>query len=343
MDKVNFTISKTNSKDLKESECYKIEGLILAKCSHSEIAKLLNRSLKTIKREIARGTVTFIDSELRSKIVYSAYHSCVKRSSSRRRCGRKPKLSSPNAFFSHVRTLLRKKYSPDAIIGEAKYKGLFPNTIVCTKTLYNYIYKGYFNDIIPKRKKRKKGKQRTLSYKLPNRLSIDERPLEAINREFGHWEIDCVCSGRGGEGALLTLVERNTRYAIIRKLKSQTQECVTKAIDSIERTYKGKFSNVFRSIVSDNGSEFLNYKKIETSCFNKDKKRTTIYYAYPNAAWQRGSNENLNGIIRRFIKKGGDISKYSVKQINDIQLWINTYQRKILNYKNANAVFKYRI
>jgi len=93
-----------------------------------------------------------------------------------------------------------------------------------------------------------------------------------------------------------------------------------------------------KSIAADNGSEFLDYEALETSVFNRSS-RTRIYYAHPYSSWERGSHENANRIIRRFIPKECDISKFTCKQIKRIEEWINHYPRKILNFKTAEEMF----
>ena len=156
---------------------------------------------------------------------------------------------------------------------------------------------------------------------------------------MGHWEIDLVVGGRGkGSAALLTLTERKTRKQLIRKLKDKTQRAVARAINGIEQQMGPEaFRTVFKSITADNGSEFLDYEALERSVFGGA--RTHIYYAHPYSSWERGSNENANRIIRRFIPKGCDISKFTRKQIQAIENWINNYPRKILDFETAEERF----
>lgn len=138
---------------------------------------------------------------------------------------------------------------------------------------------------------------------------------------------------------MLTLVERKTRETLIFKLFAQSQRCVINVLNRLERkTGRVEFSNIFKSITVDNGSEFLNDAGMEKSLFSKYLQRTSIYYAHPYCSWERGSNEQANGMIRRFIPKGSLISPIKIKEINDIERWLNNYPRRILNGASAHEL-----
>ena len=133
-----------------------------------------------------------------------------------------------------------------------------------------------------------------------------------------------------GKTTLLVLTERKTRQEIIRKMPSKSQKAVINALDIIERKMGAKeFCEKFKTITMDNGCEFLCQKGIERSCTTQ-RKRTTAYFCHPYSAFERGSNENANKLIRRFIPKGADISQYTEKEIRRIEHYINNYPRKIL-------------
>lgn len=119
-------------------------------------------------------------------------------------------------------------------------------------------------------------------------------------------------------------------------MPDKTQELVIKSLDALERKYGRKFKDKFKTITVDNGSEFLNYKNLERSVANEEEKRVKIYYAHPYSSWERGTNENINKLIRRFIPKGTDIGKISKTKIKRIELWINNYPRRIFKYKSSN-------
>jgi len=210
---------------------------------------------------------------------------------------------------------------------------------LCTKTVYNMIDRGDFlnltNKNLPVQRNRKKRSYKPVRKVALNNIrgrSIEERPLEVENRtEYGHWEMDCVVGK--GKACLLVLTERKHREELIIKLPSKTQACVIAALNMLEKRYKREFAKTFKSITMDNGSEFLDTQGLETSILKPGTKRTTCYYAHPYSAWERGSNENQNKLIRRFIPKGANIDAFSKKDILRIQNWMNNYPRRILNFK----------
>ena len=127
--------------------------------------------------------------------------------------------------------------------------------------------------------------------------------------EYGHWEMDSVVGSRKrGSAALLVLSERKSREEIILKMKDKSQKSVISKLNKLERKYKKDFKRKFKTITVDNGAEFLNHEMMESSVRNKEK-RTEIYYAHPYSSWERGTNENTNKLIRRFIPKGVDMGK----------------------------------
>ncbi len=170
--------------------------------------------------------------------------------------------------------------------------------------------------------------------------SIDNWPEAANNRsEFGHWEIDTVIGKRDKAPVLLTLVERTSRQEIIMKIKEKTAECVVDALNLLEEKHGVQFPNIFKSITADNGKEFAFTTKVERSCLT-DTNRTKIYYAHPYRSGERGSNENGNALIRRFIPKGRPMDDISEETLQRIQDWINSLPRRILGYQSSNEVYE---
>jgi IS30 family transposase len=164
---------------------------------------------------------------------------------------------------------------------------------------------------------------------------ITERPPGAEDRsEYGHWEMDTVGGGTGTSPACLpVMTERMTRRQIIRKLPARTQEAVIRELDRLERSRRGFFKGL-KTITCDNGCEFLDFAAIEKSAKHAGR-RCEVFYAHPYRASERGSNENANRIVRRFIPKGADISKFTRTQIRRIEDWINALPRKILDGLSA--------
>ncbi len=332
-------------KHLNWEERIQIETLWRQGLSAKQIGTVLNRPERTIRREIQRGWVLHRLSQYSVEERYSAQRGqTLYEERMRARNSREP---VDERLKEHLcDQIIKEKKSPEVIANQMKKEAL--DYAVCFKTIYNLIDQdlipGVSNDSLwekHKRKQKHRSLHRTRKRPVPPGRSIEARP-ESINEreEAGHWEIDLVVGGKGkGPAVLLTLTERKTRKEIIRKLKDKTQQSVIRAMNGIERQMgKEGFKVVFKSITADNGSEFLDYEALEASVFGRSS-RTRIYYAHPYSSWERGSNENANRIIRRFIPKGCDISKFTCKQIRRIEEWINNYPRKILEFKTAEEMF----
>jgi transposase, IS30 family len=332
---------------LKEWERYKIEVLLAAKKKPDEIAMILKRSKSTIYAEISRGTRIHLGYALEEKKIYRANAAQDDYDNKGKNKERGLKIGQDKRLEEYIRhKMLNDKYSPDAIIGEIKVKGLRFEGMICTKTLYNYIDAGIFAGISnetlwEKRKRKKRGYQVIRRISLNNRTgkSIEQRPIKANQRlEYGHWEGDCIKGPKGTTTSLFTLTERKSLEQIMIKIERGTQEEIKKALDGLEAKHGTRFSIKFKSITLDNGVEFLDWQSLELSSLNSRKKRTTLYFAHAYSAWERGSNENQNRMIRRFIPKGMDIHQISDKEIKAIESWMNNYPRKRLGYKTANQV-----
>jgi IS30 family transposase len=139
-----------------------------------------------------------------------------------------------------------------------------------------------------------------------------------------------------GKACLPAMTERKTREEIRFKLPDKKQKSVKAALDRLERKHKGRFRERFKSLTTDNGSEFLDGPGLEASCLKPGEKRTTCYYAHPYSAYERGSNENANKLVRRFVPKGTDMGKLKESDIRRIEQWMNNYPRRMFQYKSAN-------
>ena len=346
MGQTNCTTNHGKYKHFTERERYKLEGYLEAKLTPQEISRKLNKHKATIYREIKRGLVVRLSSELAEYSVYranAAQGDYEKKVINRKRS---LKIGKNKRLEEYIRKrILKDKRSPDAVIGEIKRKGLKIKGMICTKTLYNYVDKGIFSGITnanlwEKRKQKKKKHRQILRVSLKNKgsRSIEERPGKIDKRlEYGHWEGDCVRGPRKKKTGLFTLTERMTREQIILKIRALTQESILEAMNKLENKYRVYFKDKFKSITLDNGREFLDWEGIEKSELNGGK-RTLVYFAHPYSSWERGTNENQNRMIRRFIPKGTDISKISSKEVKRIEKWMNNYPRKILGYKTANEM-----
>jgi len=334
---------------LAEKDRYKIEALLEGKKRTEEIAGLLGRDRSTIYREIKRGRIRRLQSDLSEKEQYRANVAQADYEKQGRNKERSLKIGKDKRLEEYIRVkLIEEQYSPDAILGEIKVRGLKFEGIICTKTLYNYIDAGIFSgisnkDLWEKRKKKRRRYKKLGRVSSRNRLcrSIEERP-QAVNKRvgYGHWEGDSVKGPLGTRTSLFTLTERKTREEIIIKVEQATQEAIKEAIDGLEKKYGGWFKIKFKSITFDNGVEFLDWRTLEVSVLGLEERRTTIYFAHSYSSWERGTNENQNRMIRRFIPKGTDIADVSGKEISRIQDWMNNYPRKVLGYKTANQAAK---
>lgn len=331
-------------KQLSEKERYQIEILVRMGKKPKAIAEQMTRDRRTIERELERGTVKQQRTDLRYVWEYKADAGQRVHRERGANKGRGLKIGQCHGLANHLeQKIVHESFSPDAALHSAPAF----EVRICTKTLYNYIAAGVFarisnQDLPVKRKvKRSYAKVRRVALNNTRGRSIDERPEEVECREnAGHWEMDCVTSGKGSKACLLVLTERSSRKEIIYKIKAQRQECVAEVLDRLERKHKGKFAERFKSITMDNGCEFLNSTTLEASILMIGKTRTVVYYAHPYSAWERGSNEVANKLIRRFIPKGADIGKYSQQDIKRIEHWMNNYPRKLLGYRTANDVYE---
>ena len=311
--------------------------------SKNEIAELLHKDERTIRREIKRGLVIVKGYCWEDKEEYSALVAQQKYEYNKTGKGPQMKLDSDLKLVEHIeKEIIENKKSPEVIVAELKTNGF--EIDITAKTIRNAIKKGeIFNKVKPdkiiyKKEYNNKNKEKRVSKLIPAEKSIEHRPKEANTREvYGHWEGDLVVGKQGTKTVLFTLTERKTRQEIIMKLENKKTDTIAKALDKLERKYKSKFYQMFKTITFDNGVEFMGYQGLEKSC-RISKKRTNIYYAHPYCSGERGTNENNNRMIRRWIPKGIDIINISEKEIKRIEDWINNYPRAMFDYKSSNMI-----
>ena len=331
-------------KHLNREERIVIERMSRGGIPPLDIAVALGRHRRTIERELVRGRVIHLDTYLRERPVYSS--DCGQDVHDLNATARGPGLklgrNYPMAEFVRCR-ILEHRESPDVVAARMRQAGMAG--AVCTRTLYRYIDQavipGVGNESLWEKRKRARRRPRRVIKRLARGTSIDLRPEGARTREeFGHWEMDLVAGpARGSGAALLTLVERKHRQVLIRRLPDKTQASVLKACRGIERLYGSRrFRQIFKSITVDNGGEFLDSDALEASSFS-DRPRTRLFYAHPYAAWERGSNENANRMIRRFVAKGHDIARLSTQAVSTVESWLNNYPRRILRFSTPNGLF----
>lgn len=328
-----------NYNHLNIEERIKIEIFWKAGLGITAIAERIGRHKSTVSREINRYSVKQRNSDLTERMDYYADSAQMQYEFKRRNTGAKLKITKCSHAIIYIEDkIIHDKWSPDAAIG--RYKLYFQDMpCVSTKTIYNYIDKGLIKikpiDLLLKVKLKRK-KRRVRKNKRILGQSIEKRSLSINNRdEFGHWEIDLVIGKQHKSSVLLTLTERRTRMEIITKLPDKTNESVKKALLAIKKDCGINFNKIFKSITCDNGSEFSFDESF------KKKLGSELFYAHPYSSFERGTNENHNGIIRRFIPKGKSLDYLSEGEVARIAYWMNTLPRKILSYKTPLETFEH--
>ncbi len=296
-----------------------------------EIARELNRDPKTIRRELRR-----------SKPLFEGYRPsrAHKDARKKKKIPRRGKKLNYAPLQRVVYAKLRLRWSPEQIAQYLKQHYATDTRMqVSHESIYTYIY------VLPRGSLRKEltsylrqgaeGRRRRYRVhdrrgKIPNMVSIHERPKETEDRSVpGHWESDLII-GKGHQSAIATLVERTTRMTILVPLREKTAPAVRMALT---KTVKSLPREAFRSITHDRGSEMA-----EHELFTKET-RVQVYFADPQSPWQRGTNENTNGLIRQYFPKGTDFRRVPTKYLKQAQKQLNTRPRKAIGFKTPEEAF----
>jgi len=339
MSSTNSTTNKRRFQHLNSYQRGEIQALMRQKVPKTQIANQLGISRSTLYEELKRGTVEQLDSNLKLRLVYFADTGQRAYERNRSFCRKPYKLDKANEFIRFAENeIINKKLSPDAVCGRAKLEGMFDVT-VCTKTLYNYISKGLIkvkNIDLLLRVRRNTHKHRCRINRRILGASIEERP-EIVNSrtEFGHWEIDTIVGKRNTGEVLLTLDERMTRKRHIIKIDGKNKKSVEHALVSLKKEYGELFPRVFKTVTSDNGSEFCSLQEFLVGI--------NVYFAHPYSAGERGTNEKQNSIVRRFIPKGKNIGEVSAYFVQTIENFINNLPRKMFGYRTPKELFDEQI
>lgn len=305
--------------------------------SNRAIAREINCSPSTVGYELRRGTPEYSGRGRRPS--YSAKHGAAVYRSNRAHC-RRPKSHLANSSFLRwaAEKLCIHNWSFDTCVGHARLLKRFEGqTIPCTKTLYNLLWSGEL-PITPFQlpevlSRRLHGKPR-ISKRLYGK-SIDLRPEEVAERiQFGHWESDTVLGRKKkGEPATFTIVERLTGYYLTIRIQEKTTQGVADAMRQLYDEFGSRFSQVFRTITTDNGSEFSAFSEMEAY-------GTQVYFAHPYSSWERPVNERSNRLLRRFMPKGKSMCNYTDDQVLMFSDEINAMPRKRLNYRTPEELFE---
>ena len=325
-----------------------IEKMLKQGYSKPQIARFLGVHHSTIYDEVKRGEVEVLNSDLTTRVVYSPEMSVARHEEANRNKEQPLKIGKDHALAQWLVDVIGDQgYSPAAACAKL---GTTPETTfsctLCRQTVYKYIDKGYLWPLTNKSLRYKGNKKQ--KYERVQRASraskgdsIEKRPEEVNTRqEPGHWEMDSVEGKKGTKRTLLVMTERVTRHELVIPMRDQTAASVVDALDRLERRYgHERFTQIFRSITVDNGSEFMDVDGMQRSSSVEDKERTHVYYCHPRYPGERGSNEKQNQMIRWFFPKGTDFTHVTNRAIQKAVDWINNYPRLLLDWHTSNELF----
>ena len=342
MDHYQYTTNESerkSGKHLTSEDRGAIQAMKKLGYSNRKIAAYLHCSPTTVSNELKRGTPPKKKGRGR-KAGYSASRGKAAYQANRKNCRKPHKILRCQRFLRWVLKQTRKQgWSIDACVGYARRHKLFPESeMVCTKTLYNEVWAGNLDLSVmelPEALKRKKHHKNTRKHKKNYGTSIDERPeVVDLRTEEGHWEGDTVVGKRNGkEAVILTLLEKKTQNYIAIRISGKTSEAVNAAMAALREEYGERFSQVFKTITVDNGSEFAEFSMIE-------RWGTKVYFAHPYTSWERPQNERHNGMLRGYVPKGVSIELFSDEDILAAADSMNGLPRKNLDYATPEELFE---
>lgn len=300
------------------------------------IARYFGCCRNTVYREIRNGQVEILTSEYEYKTVYAPEKSQAHREQVLMECAKPLKIGKDYGMAAFIVGKIENGYSPAAVASLLPAAGF--SCTLSRNTIYKYIDRGYLYPLTNKnlriKGKRKRPYNTIKRAARPSRGDSIERRPEVINSrsEIGHWEMDSVEGKKGTKKTLLVLTERMSRAEIICKMNDQTAYSVVETMDKLQAYFGDQFSKIFKSIAVDNGSEFMDLAGMERDG------RTKIYYCHPRFPGERGSNENINRMIRWFFPKGTDFRNVSQAMIEYVASWLNDYPRLLHGWKSARSV-----
>jgi len=283
----------------------------------AQIARALGRHPSTISRELSPNRCR-LDGRYRAS-------KAQERTNGRRSRSRRNRRFTDQDFAA-VDELLCRQWSPEQVSGHLRRT---EHLAISHETIYRHIWRDkkagglLYTQLRGARKRRRK---RYGTYdsrgKLAGKRPISERPASVeTRRQLGHWGIDTVM-GTGGKDCIVSLVERKSGLLLIGKLQDRTTASLNRRVIGIIKRHNG----AFETITSDNGTQFHNYQRIEA------RTKAVFYFARPYHSWERGSNENANGLIRQYLPKGTSMAALSQQQCNSIARKLNTRPRKRLGF-----------
>ena len=318
-------MNKFNHFDFGERR--KIERYLRKRKSLREIARILDRSVSSISDEIKNNSVDGVYNA--KKAQHKAY---VKRQTSKRDC---LKVAMDSKLQKFVIESMKNDQSPCGISGRLKEveKDI---EYASSKAIYKFIESPHGRQIekhlYSRAVKKKSGKKRGTSVGIDGRIFIDKRPKKVDNRlEFGHYEGDFIESGKDGKGSLLVLVERKTRYPFLMYLEDRSNRNVNHLIENLIKDLNPK------SLTLDNDISFQKHPELS------EMLNVTIYFCHPQSPHEKGTVENRNKAIRRYVKKKSDLSSFPLSHFEMVERKLRTRFMKCLNYQTPEEVFKKEI
>jgi len=306
---------------LTSEQRYQISALKRMEHSQAEIAKELEVHKSTISRELRRNT---------GERGYRPKQANEKALERRVRATSKKRISADS--WEVVKEKVRQDWSPEQVSGWLKKH---QETHISPEWIYQYILadKHAGGDLHIHLRQHGKRRKRYGQYdrrgKLPNRVSIEERPQLVEQRErLGDWEIDTLV-GKGHRGALVSLVERKSRYTLLHPVTQRLANLVADATISLLQPFAG----LVHTITGDNGKEFAEHLRIAEIL------KADFYFAHPYAAWERGTNENTNGLVRQYFPKKTDFSQVTLSETTCVVDQLNHRPRKCLDFMSPFDVF----
>jgi IS30 family transposase len=304
---------------LTQAQRYQISVLLKIGQSQTEIAKMIGKHKSTISREVGRN---------QGQRGYRPKQ--AQQMSMNRRKKAKPRIQE--ATWSLIESKLQEDWSPEQISDWLRRN---TDIQVSHERIYQYIFAdkragGSLHKHLRCQKKRRK---RYGGYdrrgKLPNRRSIDERPEIVDQRQrIGDWEVDTMI-GKGHRQAIVTLTERKSRFALLRKVERRKASLVSAAVIDLLQPVADRV----HTITGDNGKEFAEHERIAQEL------EVSFFFAHPYAAYERGANENMNGLVRQYIPKNRDLSSVTSEELSQIMNKLNHRPRKCLDFKSPFEVF----
>ena len=305
---------------LTQEERYQIYILKKAGYNQTEIADMLERDKSTISRELRRNQ------GLKGYRPKQAHELAIIRHVA------KAASRIDGQVWHQVEMLIRQEWSPEQVAGRIDMER---GVSISHEWIYQYIYADkrsggdLYRSLRCQKKRRKRYGTRSWRGIIPNQVSIDERPaIVDAKRRFGDWEGDTVI-GKGHRGALVTLVERKAQYTVIRAVRHKTAKIVRKAVKQGLMPHK----DGVHTITNDNGREFTDHAGTASDL------DTRIYFAHPYASWERGLNENTNGLIRQYFPKHRDLTTVTNTEIKQVMDRLNNRPRKSLGFRTPYEVF----